>query len=115
MNFELINLIILLASLIGIMVIVFRKIPVLVGLSEMMPLQKGGFYQKLKEKLKTINPFKNFSYELFLQKLLSKIRILTLKTENKTFNWLQKLKEKAQKKKLDNAKYWEEIKKSTKE
>ena len=70
---------------------------------------------KLKEKIKILNPFKSFSYEIFLQKLLSKIRILSLKTDNKTFNWLQKLREKSQKKKnLENDNYWEEIKKSTK-
>jgi len=112
MNFEFLAQIVLIFSLMGLATLVFRKIPVLANLSE-VPLQKKestGF--KLKEKIK-LNLLKNFSYEIFLQKLLSKIRILTLKTENKTFNWLQKLREKAQKKKLDeNDKYWEEVKKN---
>ena len=95
-------------------VIIFRKIPVLLTLPD-ISLQRESFISKLKEKLKKLNPFKNFSYEILLQKILTKIRILSLKTDNKTFNWLQKLREKYQKKKMENdANYWEEIKKEIK-
>ncbi|MBU4298505.1 hypothetical protein KJ636_00470, partial [Patescibacteria group bacterium] len=48
---------------------------------------------KFKKRIGEISPFKNFSYELFLQKILAKIRILALKIENLTLNWVQKLKE----------------------
>lgn len=114
---ELIAIIILLSSIIGMGVIIFRKIPVLVELPEISPQEKRGealhFFQKGMERIKGISPFKSFSYEIFLQKILSKIRILNLKSENKIANWLQRLREKSQKKKLDDN-YWEEIKKSTK-
>ena len=114
---ELIAIIILLCSVVGIGVIIFRKIPVLVELPEVSPRKKRqkvpGFFQKGIEKIKKIGPFKSFSFEIFLQKLLSKIRILTLKTDNKTSNWLQKLREKSKKEK-ENDDYWQEIKKSTK-
>jgi hypothetical protein len=113
MNKELIAQIIFILSLIGVGIIVFRKIPVLVTLSSELPSQKEGLILSFKKKIKKINPFQNFSYEVFLQKLLSRIRILTLKTENKTFNLLQKLREQTQKKKLENDNYWEELKKST--
>jgi len=96
MKQELIAQIIFILSLIGIGIIIFRKIPVLITLPSESSYQKEGLISGLKEKIKKINPFQNFSYEIFLQKLLSRIRILTLKTENKTFNWIQKLKEKTQ-------------------
>ncbi|MFN4160896.1 MAG: hypothetical protein ACK4FW_02765, partial [Stenotrophomonas sp.] len=65
-------------------------------------------------KLKEVNPFKNFSFDIFLQKMIFKVRILSLKVDNLTFNWLRKLREKyLQKKKKDN--YWEEIKKAKQE
>lgn len=115
MSYEIVAIIILGGSLFGMGVILFRKIPVLAELPDVLPQkEEGKLFLKLKEKIKILNPFKKFSFEIFLQKLLSKIRILTLKTENKTFNWLQKLREKSQKKKFkENDNYWEELKKST--
>lgn len=91
-------------------VIIFKKIPVLVDLPEIVE-RREPLGLKLKEKIKELNPLKNFSYNLFLQKVLSKIRILSLKVENKTFHWLQKLREKS--KKVDEN-YWEKLKKLTK-
>jgi hypothetical protein len=117
MNFELAALIILFGSLLGMGAIMFRKIPALVELPEIPAagINWGIIFLKLKEKIKILNPFKSFSHEMFLQKLLSRIRILTLKTDNKTSSWIQKLRERSQKGKFqDNKNYWEEIKKSTK-
>ena len=119
MSYELIATIILFGSLLGMVVILFRKIPVLVELPEVSPRKKRqkapGFFQKGIEKIKKSGPFKSFSYEIFLQKILSKVRILSLKTENRTFSWLQKLREKSKRKKIkENDNYWEELKKSTK-
>jgi len=117
MSYELIATIILFGSLLGMGVLIFRKIPVLVELPEVSPRKKKGkapgFFQRELEKIKKINPFKSFSYEIFLQKILSKIRILSLKTENRTFRWLQKLREKSKKEK-ENDDYWQKLKKSTK-
>lgn len=116
MNFELIAGIILFGSLLGMGAIILRKIPVLVGLPEVIKKPSGeSFWPKLKRKIKNTPGLKSFSYEIFLQKLLSRIRILTLKTDNKTSSWLQKLREKSKKNKFqENDNYWEEIKKSTK-
>jgi len=111
---ELIAIIILVCSLIGMGVILFRKIPVLLTLPEILP-QKESLISKMKKKIKELNPFKNFSYEIFLQKILTKVRILSLKADNKTFNWLQRLREKYQQKKTEKKdNYWEEIKKEIK-
>ena len=61
MSYELIAIIILVGSLVGMAVIIFRKIPILAELSEIpaarISLKKGLF--KLKEKIKILNPFKS--------------------------------------------------------
>lgn len=110
----LITTIILIFSLFGIGVILFRKIPVLVELPEVIEKPKEEkFISKLKEKIKGLSIIKSFSSEIILQKILSKVRILTLKADNKTFNWIQKLREKYKKKKIkENDNYWSNLKDS---
>lgn len=121
MSYEIAAIIILFSSLIGIGVILFRKIPVLVELpdyksSNVLISFPVKWYKNLKEKIKNISFFKSFSSGVFLQKILSKIRILSLKVENKIAFWLQKLRERSLKKKnLENDNYWEELKKPTNE
>lgn len=111
---ELIATIILLISIIGITTIVWRKIPVLIELSETTERSIfKNFKQKLKEKIKNFSLFKFFSSEIFIQKILSRVRVLTLRIENKIANYLQKARYESQKKTLDN--YWQELKKSRKE
>jgi hypothetical protein len=112
---DLIATIILISSLLGVAVIIFRKIPILVELPEVLPEKAEPFSSRLKKKIKEFNLFKKFSYELFLQKLISRIRILILKIDNQAFHWLQKLKERVKKKKMENDNYWEELKKIKKE
>jgi len=115
MSYESIAIIILAVSFLGMMVIIFRKIPALVELPVLPQKKACPLFSKLKEKIRVIHPFKSLSSEIFLQKILTKIRIISLKTDNKTFNWLQKLRERTRKKKIgENDNYWEEIKKTTK-
>ena len=112
---ELIAIIILFGGLVGMSVILFRKIPVLAQLPEISPIPSFNTrIRKILEKIKIIKHFKLPPLEIFLQKILSKIKILTLKIETKTEDWLRKLREKTQKKK-ENEKYWQELKKSIKE
>ncbi len=112
MIFEIIALIILLGSLIGMGVIIWRKLPVLVELPEITEL-KENLFLRMKNKILDIPFIKNFSFELFLQKILSRIRVLTMRTENKTAAWLQKLRQKSQEKKnFENDNYWQELKNS---
>ena len=84
---ELIALIILTCSFIGIGVIVFRKIPVLVELPETLPFPFS--WRALFLRIRSLAPFREISIEILLQKILSKIRILTLKTDSKTSSLLQ--------------------------
>lgn len=103
---EFILLIIFILSLWGMAVILLRKIPILIKLPE-APTKvfnpKG---------IKSFLGFGDFSYELYLQKILSRIRVLTLKTDNKTSGWLEKLRQKKNKENGNNDKYWEELKRA---
>jgi hypothetical protein len=109
---ELIAAIILVSSLSGIGVITYRKSSQLLELPEASLVQLNW-----KDKLagaKDFSLWKDFSFEIFLQKILSRIRILTLKTDNKTSTWLQRLREKSQKDKVkEEDNYWERVKEST--
>jgi len=108
---------ILFLSLSGIGWLCYSKIPILINVSK----KRGGKKSKslfliLEKRIKGHKFFKNFSYEMFLQKILSKIRILTLKTDSKTSSLLQELRQKSQEKKdLECDDYWEEIQKSQEE
>ncbi|MDD2697059.1 MAG: hypothetical protein PHE52_02795 [Candidatus Pacebacteria bacterium] len=102
-------------SLIGMALILFRKIHLLLELPEAVPVQFH--WKEFLTRIKNSSPFlKDFSFEMFLQKILSRVRVLTLKTDSKTSNWLQRLRARSQKKKFEeDDSYWQEIKKSTKE
>jgi hypothetical protein len=110
MKSELIARIIFFGSFFGIFYFVFKKIPILVSLSE-IERKKESSFSVLKRKIKDFNPFKRISYEKILQKIIFKIRILSLKTDNKTFQWLQNLRKKEREKKES---YWQEIKRKLK-
>lgn len=95
--------IILIISVLGITVIIRRKIPVLLEIKpqETSPGVPGRF------KIKNAG-----SKELFLHKILSKVRILVLKTDNKTTEWMKRLRQKSQE---NNEKfsddYWDKLRK----
>jgi hypothetical protein len=109
---ELIAAIILVSSLSGIGVIIYRKSSQLLELPE-TSLAQLNWRDKLAG-AKDFSLWKDFSFEIFLQKILSRIRILTLKTDNKTSTWLQRLREKSQKDKVkEEDNYWERVKEST--
>lgn len=95
-------------SFFGILYFIIKKIPVLVSLPE---IKEREIFPTFKRKFKISNPFKKIPYEKILEKIIFKIRILSLKTENKTFQWLQNLR----KKEKEKESYWEKIKKKLKE
>lgn len=116
MSYEIVAIITLFGSLIGIGIILIRKIPILEELPEVSTeFNLKEFFSNIEERIKISSRLKTFSFEIFLQKILCRIKVLTLKTENKTSYWIQKLRERSQKKKEKaNDNYWQEIKKSTK-
>ena len=119
---ELIATIILLGSLIGMGVILYRKIP---DLKELKELEEeggskrvfGNFWLKI-ESSRFFKPDIYFDstqheFENLLQKLLLKIKVLMMKIENRISGYLQKLRERAQqRKKVNEDEYWQKLKKS---
>ena len=104
--------IILFVSLIALTVIILRKIPLLLQLPETGPFRFS--WKEWLSKAKESSFLRNFSFEIFLQKILTKVRLLTLKTDNKTSNWLQRLRARGQKKNNDETdNYWQQIKNHT--
>ncbi len=112
---ELIATIILIGSLLGMILLFIRKIPLLAEISEIVENPRENFWLRFKNKITNLRFLKFFSFEKFLQKTLYKIKILTLKTENKITAWLQRLKENSQNKKLGDDNYWQKLKKVKKE
>lgn len=107
--FETINLIIFSLSFLSLVFFFFRKMPVLVNLPADVEKDSG---KKNFISFKNIPIIKSFSFEILLQKIISRIRILSLKTDHKTFGWLKQLREKNKKNKLGNDNYWEEVRNS---
>jgi len=107
---ELIILIIFLIGLTGMGVIIFRKIPALVELPE-AEIKRSRIFRRFKHKIKNNGAIKSFSSkELLLQKILSKFRIFTLRTDKKTSNLLAKLRQKSiENKKKFSEDYWKRI------
>jgi hypothetical protein len=58
----------------------------------------------------TTDSGKELSFHIFLEKALMRVKILTLKFENKTSNWLESLRHQNKNKDF-NDNYWEELKK----
>ncbi|MFH1181319.1 MAG: hypothetical protein V1705_02960 [bacterium] len=117
-TFGTISQIALIFSSLGMIGFIARKVPALLKFSktEGRIRKPGIFYSKLKQKAKNISLFRYFSaYEVLLQKILFQIRILTLKTDSKTFNWLRQLREKSKTKKINSDNYWQKLKKIKKE
>jgi len=115
MSFKIVALFILFGSSLGLGGIIISKIPALCSLPETIFEEDRGVALRIKTRVKKLNPLKRFSYDIFLQKVLTKIRILSLKTDTKTFNLLQKLRENNQRKKIkEDENYWDKIKKATK-
>jgi hypothetical protein len=113
---ELIALIIFLGSVFGMASMLAKKIPILAEMSELAEgHKKESLASKIKEGFKSLPLIRDIFSGIFLQKTLSKIRVLTLKIESKIAGWLQKLRVKSQTEK-DNAKdnYWTEVKNEVK-
>ena len=91
---ELIATIIFFGSLSGMAVILFRKIPVLVELPSVPEKEQEGLFLTTKRKIQGLDFSEIFDFKNFLQKLLMRIRILTLKVENRTSKTLERLRQK---------------------
>lgn len=102
---NIIAIILFFIGLVGASVIIYRRIPVLVAL---VPEQiKTRPFEEIKEKIKRNG---SFPIKKLLEKILSKFRILTLKTEHRTNNLLIKLRQKSIEEKNKFAEdYWKKV------
>lgn len=112
--------IVLIGSFAGMTAILFRKMPALAEM-ELKVSQKQGSLSDAKEIIKTLIQYfpgaGKLKYELYLQKALSRAQVLTLKVENKTSLWLEKLRQRANHKNIlasHDSNYWKELKKTKK-
>jgi len=117
---EIISASVCIFSFLGMVLIFVRKIPILVSLPK--EPQEGisqKVYKKIKRKIIQENKLlKKSFWELQLQKTIAKIRILSLKVDNITYNWLKKMREKSlteEEKEKKEEDFWDKIKKEIKE
>ena len=103
-------IIIFFIGFIGMSIIIIKKIPALVELPE-TEIKRSMVFRRFRQKIKNNGTVKSFfSKELLMQKMLSKFRILTLKTDKKTSNLLVKLRQKSiENKKKFSEDYWKRI------
>lgn len=109
--FQTIALIVLISSFLGLFAILVKKIPILASLSvSLQEKKKNYFFQQLKVNFGKVSKLKEFFGKKLLLRVLSKLKILALKSEMKIEKYLQQLrkKNKSQEGKKDN--YWEELK-----
>ena len=109
---EIISINSLVLGLLGMAIIIFRHLPELDSFSSSN--QKEGLISNVKRKSRQILPIENFSYELFLEKFLKRLQILTLRLEGFIFSHLQRLREKRKEKTAREDSYWKRIKEEVK-
>lgn len=92
MNYEVLAILVLVVSFSGMVFLVLKGSSSLVMASNNATFfeKKDAFTKKTKDVIKE----KRFSFQLFLQKMLTKARIITLKMDNKITSLNQSLKKK---------------------
>jgi len=111
MNFETIALIVAILSFLILVFLIFKKVPDIRNIPESDSIFfKKELREKIKIKTKKVTKESANFLEALLHKLLSKVRILSLKADKKLSDWIIKLRERSKKKKIDS--YWADIKES---
>ena len=102
MNYEIVAVFVMIFSFLGMVFITVRKIPVIIELPNNPNFIPGvNLKERFTREAKDVIKKKYFGIQILGQKLLSRIRILILKLDNRIFNWNLKLKEKSKKTKED--------------
>jgi hypothetical protein len=100
-------------SFLGILGIFLKNYQKLVALPEKkVELSFWKFYEKIKNRVKELKFFQRTFWETYLEKSLTKMRILILKVENFLYQKAQKLKEKKkEEKEIPKISFWKKIRK----
>lgn len=101
-----------LGSLAGMILLIFSKRKLIFGLPpKRIEVQK--IFQRINQRITTQIKIFSRSFQLYLQKTLMRLRLLSLKLDTKLFNLIQRLKQKSGKV-VSKDEYWEKIKKDLK-
>jgi len=115
MNSELIASIVLGISFLGLVFLMLRKVPELKEMPEPeLSFLKKGLRKKIREKTKEVLKENSNTLEGILHKVLSKIRILSLKVDKKVSDWIVKLRSRSLERTKGLDSYWKEITASVK-
>lgn len=113
MNFNLIAIGLLIVSFSSLAFMVFKKMPELKEVNEPdINIFRKETRKKIKERTREILKNNTSSFENVLHKLLSKIRILSLKTDKLVSGWITSLRKRSVERKTGLDNYWKEIKHS---
>jgi hypothetical protein len=98
-------------SFLGILGIFLKNYQKLLALPEKkVELSFLKFYEKIKDRIKENKIFRRTFWETYLEKSLTKTRILILKVENFLYQRVQKLKEKKkEEKEIPKISFWKKI------
>lgn len=106
--------IILGGSLFGIGAIIARKIPLLVEVPE-EEIEDFSFKTPFLIIIRKAKKSKIFAFDLILQKLLSKVRVIALRFDKRTEEQLRKLRERSKRRQeIEGDDYWQELRKTKK-
>jgi len=115
MNFELIPLIVLILSFLGLIFLILKKVPELKQMPEPeLSFLKKDLRKRIKDKTKEVLKENSNTLEGVLHKLLSKIRILSLRVDKRVSDWIIKLRSRSLERTKDLDNYWKGIRSSVK-
>ncbi|MCK9578364.1 hypothetical protein M0R01_02635 [bacterium] len=108
-NFEIFSLVVCGISFLSLTFFIYKKMPVLSGLPEREILPIGRIKHDTEEKLKIILKHRLHLLESDLQKRLHKMRLLFLRADNRATDWIGKLRERSEKRKIDMEDHWKDL------
>lgn len=109
-NFEIFSLVVCGISFLSLTFFVYKKLPVLSGLPEREMFPMGKIKRDTEEKLRIVIKHRLHLLEGDLQKRLHKMRLLFLRADNRTTDWIGKLKERSERRKIDMEDHWKDLK-----
>lgn len=108
-NLEIFSLVVCLTSFLGLLFFLYKKVPVLTGLPEREIFPFGKIKEDVRHNLKLTFRERLHNFEAFLQKKLQKSRVLFLRADNKATHMISRLRERADKRKVENEAHWKDI------
>jgi len=109
-NLEIISLVVCISSFLSLTFFVYKKIQVLSGLPEREVFPVGRIKRDAEEKLRIAFKQRMHLLEEHLQKRLHKMRLFFLRADNRATDWIGKLRERSEKRRIDMEDHWKDLK-----